>query len=314
MECNELRKHLDSFSKRYKKNHLYQILAKNKCLYAAYKLGLIEINNNDIRNKLIVEEKKFFNTLKYLNKVFTNNKIKYILIKTKYPVPYIDNNIDVLIENQSDWLLLKEVLSKSGFVKQTISPIRYWHPYNEDYKEMWSKDGNDFVSIHLHYNIAWRGIIYLDKDAIFKFRKKIKLFGFSFFVPDPNSDFLIHSAHSFFENFNINFLDYLNFIFYQNKVNLDYCIRKAEKYGWEGVLDIICEAFKAVNIESHFPIHLSISNLSQIRFKKIIFDLLNLRMKMLFRDIIMYPIDFFAYSIYHRNFFKSFKNKINKIC
>jgi len=97
----------------------------------------------------------------------------------------------------------------------------------EKYKKMYLLfDEKTFSAIHLHREVAWHGIIALDKRKIFE-RAQGK-------IPSPEDSLLIHSAHALFENFKVK--DYHRTLlekYKQEAKDWSYIGRQLAQFGWK---------------------------------------------------------------------------------
>lgn len=255
------------------------------------------------RNKLYYYLSDSIFLLKKVKKTykFINDKCKsisYCVIKNYYgEIEYIDTNIDILLKTRSDYEKFVNILRINGFKRQKTNKLEYWHPYNEGYKEMWTGD-DSFVSIHVHNEVAWRGIVYMDKKKIFSGLVKRNMLGYSFWSPSEKDDFIIHSAHIIFENFEIKLLDYSYLKSTVMRINFE---NISNDFGWEkDGLQYIMRLINKNYFVDDLPVTLPISFMLAIRFKKMWSDLLMFNFKVLFLDIVMYPIDIFSVLIYRK--------------
>ena len=116
------------------------------------------------------------------------NNLNYVLIKYPYLIKKEINDIDVLLSNDDYYKAIK-ILESRGF-KISLSE------FNEKYKTLLSKfTGKKFIKIHLHREIAWNGVIALDKNLTLKRKRIFK----GFYVPSIEDSLLINTAHILLE-------------------------------------------------------------------------------------------------------------------
>jgi len=124
---------------------------------------------------------------------FNEQSIKLAMIKSLDSLPLDSDNIDILLMKK-DMPLAFNVLRDAGFVMQR------W--YREPHKWLFGKVDrtNRYMEIHLHSEIAWDGLKYVDVKSFWeKYREKRindTVVGF----PSPEHHLLTTIAHAFIEN------------------------------------------------------------------------------------------------------------------
>ena len=126
--------------------------------------------------------------------LFHRHRLNYILFKCEHIFAGENKNVDILFETNQDYKKTAELLEKNGFIVRLSEKI-------EKYKTMYTGlYENNIYSFHLHREIAWHGIIALDKREVFKRKKVINSL---IIIPSVEDSLLIHAAHILFENFKI---------------------------------------------------------------------------------------------------------------
>ncbi|GEM_PF-2105660 len=141
--------------------------------------------------------KSFQNTpegIMYVLQLFHSHKLSYLLFKCEHIFAGKNKNLDILFETRQDYDQAAQLLEQHHFAVRLSEKI-------EKYKTMYSGFYQGILySIHLHREVAWHGLIALDKQPLFV-RKKIV--APLIIVPSLEDSILIHTAHIIFENFKI---------------------------------------------------------------------------------------------------------------
>ncbi len=121
--------------------------------------------------------------------LFDMAKAAYLLFKCEHVLEGQNKNLDVLLRTAEDYSNASRLLEQQGYVL-------YMGERVEKYKKMYVYfDGKTVSAVHLHREVAWHGVVVLDKEKIFE-RTQGK-------IPSPEDSLLIHSAHALFENFKV---------------------------------------------------------------------------------------------------------------
>jgi thymidylate kinase len=137
------------------------------------------------KNKQINKE------LKEVINLFIDKDLKYNLFKCEHIFKGENSNLDILFLNDKDFCLASKLLENKGYKIYMSEKV-------EKYKIMYvCIKENVLYSIHLHKQVAWHGIVTLNKEKIFS--REIK--SNNYFIPSYEDSLLIHSAHILFENY-----------------------------------------------------------------------------------------------------------------
>ncbi len=126
----------------------------------ANKLSLI-LEEQGIKIPIAEKERRkiniLINELSEIKCVFDRYNVNFIVIKSLGKLPKPLGDVDVLT---SDMRMAESALKQRGYTQETEE---------EPYKKLYVRKVNDErVAIHLHSEIAWREIKYLEKDEIFE--------------------------------------------------------------------------------------------------------------------------------------------------
>lgn len=161
--------------------------------------------------------------------IFQKHGLKYILFKCDHIFDGQNKNLDILFETTSDYRQAAALLEQQGFAVRLSENI-------ERYKTMYCGffDGIMY-SIHLHREIAWHGMIALDKKAVFAHARRVNTL---IVLPSLEDSILIHAAHVLFENFKIRDRERDCFIKFfikleEASIDRDYIRWQAQKNGWQ---------------------------------------------------------------------------------
>jgi len=126
-----------------------------------------------------------------LLELFQSKNLEYVLFKCDHIFEGQNKNVDILFRTMADYRAAGQLLAQQGFIVRLSEKI-------EKYKTMYTGLVEEkLYSIHLHREIAWHGMIALEKGEVFR-RKKI--LAPLVVVPGLEDSILIHAAHVLFEN------------------------------------------------------------------------------------------------------------------
>lgn len=175
------------------------------------------------------------------------------------------------------------------------------------------------INIHLHGEIAWRKVIYLDPIETLDSIQTRTFYGIDFPVVSPEFEVLIIAAHMLYERGNMrislhNVLE-LSLLFSSNDVSISFLIKTASKHGWMESLCMFLNASSSINYQlfgdyfniSHpeltkhkyqlsynpffFNWNFSIRKMIQIRARKVFNDLVSRDLGAISNDFSAYPRD-----------------------
>lgn len=176
---------------------------------------------------------KLQNTLLFLDRVFSDNHIKYIIAKTYRPISYVTYDVDVFVR-PIDYSKAAEVLKSMGYAGK--------HPGKQAKKQVNLFIPNLLV-IDLHKGFSWQGHCYFDESLIWTDVKQRMIADVLCPVPRPEIDVLLGIAHILFERRYITLLDLILVREFQKQVNWNFLIKQSEKYHWKfslvNLLDIL---------------------------------------------------------------------------
>ncbi|HLD00360.1 MAG TPA: hypothetical protein VJC39_01315 [Candidatus Nanoarchaeia archaeon] len=157
--------------------------------------------------------------------IFKRNKLKYILFKCDHIFEGQNKNLDILFKTTAEYHQAASILEQQGFIVRLSENI-------EKYKIMYCGFVNGIMySIHLHREVAWHGMIALDKQTIFARSQEVHPL---VVIPSLEDYILIHAAHVLFENFKIRTRE-KNYLvkFNEASADRDYILWQTRKNGWE---------------------------------------------------------------------------------
>jgi thymidylate kinase len=157
--------------------------------------------------------------------LFNKAKLSYNLFKCEHIFEGSNKNLDILFETRSGYDKASRLLERQGYVL-------YLSEHVEKYKRMYALfEAGAVTRIHLHREIAWHGLIVLDKNQVFL---RARMLSSAIKVPSPEDQLLIHVAHILFENFVINrYAGYLINKLLLGKINFLYVNRILNEEGWQ---------------------------------------------------------------------------------
>src|SRR3989344_6372117 len=127
-------------------------------------------------------------------KLFKQNQLNYILFKCDHIFEGKNKNLDILFKTNEEYRQAAQLLHQQGFVVRLSEQV-------ERYKTMYcGLIAETMYSIHLHREIAWHGMIALDKQPVFQRAQQVHSL---IIIPGKEDSILIHAAHVLFENFKV---------------------------------------------------------------------------------------------------------------
>jgi|SRR3989338_2384394 len=158
--------------------------------------------------------------LQRILKLFDQYNVAYLLFKCEHILQGQNKNLDLLLKTTEDY-------SKASHLLEQHEYVLYMDETVEKYKKMYLLfDGKNLSAVHLHREVAWHGVIALDKESIFE-RAQGK-------IPSPEDSLLIHSAHALFENFKVK--EYHRTLleeYKQETTDWDYVNWHLAQFGWK---------------------------------------------------------------------------------
>ncbi len=179
----------------------------------------------------------------YILQLFHNHNLHYLLFKCDHIFQGQNKNLDILFETDQEYHTAAQLLKQHDFVLRLPESI-------EKYKTMYCGFYNNILySIHLHREVAWHGLIALNKHPLFQNAKKVNPL---IIIPRIEDSILIHSAHILFENFKITekekiYLDQIT----SPKLNHNYINQQIKKNHWRKAFETIIQ-----NREKKHPLNL----------------------------------------------------------
>ncbi|MDP3698711.1 MAG: hypothetical protein Q8R47_03920 [Nanoarchaeota archaeon] len=158
--------------------------------------------------------------LQRITGLFDQAKVDYLLFKCEHILQGKNKNLDLLLKTTDDYDRASHLLGQQGYILYMDEPV-------EKYKKMYILfDGKNLSAVHLHREVAWHGVVALDKENIFE-RARGKL-------PSSEDSLLIHSAHALFENFKVT--DYHRTLlekYKQETKDWNYIDWQLAQFGWK---------------------------------------------------------------------------------
>jgi len=192
-------------------------------------------------NKKMQEYQFFWQEVRKIHKILSEEGIDYALIKTNRNYKFYDWDINILI-GENDWYKVLTILSNHGWRKS--GPLK--HPLASEPGKLLLEKVTGFP-LHLHRDILWNGIKYI--PGKFVLSERIEVDGI--YCPSLTMDVCICLAESIFEDYNLS-LGKVYFIMknLDNRI-LDHIFLIAHKYGWLGGAElgirVLKEIWNAIN-------------------------------------------------------------------
>ncbi len=239
---------------------LYQIVENLLKNYAEPVETRLTASLQDLQRIIKAAEKEIEKTQKTLDFV-KENLPDSLLVKTYKFIPYITNDLDILVSSK------KEL---EGFKKEN-------HPGKQDkYQKNYFRD--DMLRIDLHEDFYWQGFKFVDVERVFENTQIVEYFGRQVTIPSYTFEFLLNCAHILFEKRYVTLLDfyYLKKLLKEGKVDFGLVGEQTKKYGWSSALNLLLKEVKeiedAMGKSFSFPVFLSARKIAKIYGEKCWFD------------------------------------------
>ncbi len=178
--------------------------------------------------------------------LFRKNQVRYNLFKCEHIFEGVRKNVDILFPTINDYKRAGKLLTQHGFILYLPESV-------EEYKEMYVKViGGKLTAIHLHREIAWHGVIALNKESIFNREQKVNSL---ITIPSAADALLIHIAHIAFENMKIREKEFKlleNYLSKLTKEDRQYIEQKVKQEKWRKMFHYIRSCYQK-RLQPHKP-------------------------------------------------------------
>ena len=192
-----------------------------------------------------------------------NSGIRAVVIKSIPVISKPIGDIDILVDD----------LKKAGkLLEQNSYCINVYDPHSHKLIALSTIDGI-LVNIHLHGEIAWRRVIYLNSIDVIESATERVFCEMSFPVPSPEFEILITSAHMLHERGNMrislhNVLE-LSALFSSKNISIPLLFNIASQNGWGNSLLLF---LKSANTIHHQTFHENFSINPILQISSTLFD------------------------------------------
>tara|TARA_R110000824_G_scaffold379662_1_gene571729 strand:+ start:1032 stop:2081 length:1050 start_codon:yes stop_codon:yes gene_type:complete len=238
-----------------------------------------------------------------------NSGISAVVIKSIPTISKPIGDVDILVDD----------LEKAGEILTNNSyDVKGSYPNSHKLIGLSRIDGI-LVNIHLHGEIAWRRVIYLNSKDVINSATQRVFHGMSFPVPSPEFEILITSAHMLHERGNMrislhNVLEFSDLFSYKN-ISIPLLFDIASQNGWGESLLLFLKSANAIhyqcfhenlsisepdffNSKTILPYNpfffnwtFSIKTMALIRFRKLFYDFTSKDFNSATNDLRAYPFD-----------------------
>ena len=182
-----------------------QVLVTNKVLFRSFIQydSAPSFRKKDVISRLICNSKEsshyydFYKVVKneLLSAIELLNSygVQTLFIKSSKILPLDSDNFDVLV-HVDQMQLADQVLKRNGFSVVKCAD----EPYKVLYRK--TKNGKDYLALHLHTKIAWYGVEFLKAEDIWKKYLVKNIEGTNIGFISPEHHVLVTLAHALFEN------------------------------------------------------------------------------------------------------------------
>ncbi len=136
----------------------------------------------------------FERDLEYIDSRLSGHKIDYAIIKTQFPFEYRSWDLNLLVapEARDDVI---SIFCEEGWYRTTLRE----HPIARTEPGKTMLEHTDRHPIHIHDSVSWNGFTYVPASLILSHTRTVE--GIQY--PTEQVDWLIHCAHSAFENYEL---------------------------------------------------------------------------------------------------------------
>ncbi len=210
-----------------------------------------------LREIIKTAEKEIEKTQKTLDFV-KENLPDSLLVKTYKFIPYITNDLDILVSSKQEL---------EGFQEKH-------HPGKQDkFQKNYFRE--DLLRIDLHEDFYWQGFKFVDVEKVFENTQIVEYFGREVRIPSYTFEFILNCAHILFEKRYITLQDfhYLKKLIDEEKIDWKVVEAQAKKYGWWGSLNLLHRKMaKQEEKWEPFPLFLSWREILGIYWEKCRFE------------------------------------------
>jgi len=213
---------------------------------------------------------------------FDDNGVDFVIIK--FPeLPRSHRDMDILIVNDIEGA--EEVLKQRGYIFENV---------DDPYRKSCAKTVNgEPLSVDLHLDVSWWGIVYLEKEEIWRNKATRKINGVDIPVPSPEYEILITAANTVFGEIRINLFDvlYISYIVKNNNIDMGLIEATAKKNNWlkqyNYFIYLVNEVYKSLYDEKLFKALKSSSFIktNHLPFRFPIYKIVSLKAQKIFSDL-----------------------------
>lgn len=232
---------------------LIQAARKNKLAYQVARQALAEGYSHPLLQETILEGEKNlelqWQTLDFISKLFGEEGIDYLVIKSYKELPYVTVDIDIMVREQ-EYDMAVQLLETHG-ARHLEQKHRV--PLPSFIENMLKRAAganmliDGLLEIDLYQSTTWTGWLCLDNEFIWRKPESVEICGVACRIPNREADLLLSLAHVIFCHGSINLLDflYMNGLL-EKTTNLDEISSEAEKYGWRQPLQTLITQIRAL--------------------------------------------------------------------
>jgi hypothetical protein len=186
---------------------------------------------------LNVRRKEELHAFSPIRNTFSENGVKFMLIKSDGSFPHESDNIDVLIKPKT-LCVVSKLLKNAGYSEllEVREPHKFLFRNTHSY---------GLLPLHIHTRIEWEGTQFIDSRDLWN-RRRVSEGENGFCVPSAEDCILITAAHFFFEDHDIKLADLLKIASRIRRYDLDwdYIIDHSRKLHWD---DAFCLSMLLAN-------------------------------------------------------------------
>jgi len=216
-----------------------QYCRNNEFLYYALLLiderGGLDKGLSILRNKEESLSRNMGSAIGEISRSFKEKGLKFFPMKTFRKYPYTDDDIDIVMADRRRAREYAATLKEIGYKFMPDRSI-----LREPGKRFYVKKNSDHTielpKIHLHFDITWNGIKFLDAKKVFKRSKSVSISGVDLQVPSDEDELLIMAAHAIYENSYITTGELLHAkeIFANNReIDIEYMLKASNDHNWD---------------------------------------------------------------------------------
>ncbi len=155
--------------------------------------------------------------------LFQKHDCDYLILRYPHLLPRAIYDLDLLLRTEQGYRIAVQLLREQDFV--CID--------RERYRGFWAKkEGNELLVIDLYKEVSWLGWVVLEKEKLFRRRKKLNS---TIIVPSDEDELSVYMGQALFKNNGLD--EYKTRVvqeLLQRRLDWEYITKQVKHHGWHG--------------------------------------------------------------------------------